>query len=573
MQLDSKSPASSFIGDLKKFLLAMPATGYERRKATKKTIHKVKHQGGKVSKPLKCSAVVGDVVSGQIRASSHVGVIVAVGGTVGRLRLCDISTRFISGEEVSKLYPVGGTISDLLVTGVTADNKLELKLKSKLGEPAVGSVHKVVVKRVEKYGVLFGFSNSMMRCLCETEQVCDGDASECKLELAKIQPGHKFNVKVVRVKDGKVWVTMKKSELGSEATTAQPIVDEVVSSLVDNEEDEPMLIDEEEEGGRSAVGALPNVIDALETETDPASKKKSKRQKDAAKRAEESALRAKEETLLAGDWKRDPQSAEEFERLLVEEGNAGSVAWLKYMSFWLKLTEVNKARRVADRAIAQPLLADKEKFNVWVAYLNLEAAFGDDVSVETQFVRATQYCDAKKIYHAMPQVWVRCGNSEKAKKSFERMIAKFPLCRKAWINLVEYLFTTDAAAARDAFKRCIKSIPAHKKTRATVKFAQMEFRNGNPERGATVFDSLIEEAATKTDVWSVYFDETIRAHAPANMSAVRDLFERAISLRLKAFKTKFFFKRWLDFETKFGNDESVQLVKDKAVEYVESVTK
>ncbi len=35
---------------------------------------------------------------------------------------------------------------------------------------------------------------------------------------------------------------------------------------------------------------------------------------------------------------------------------------------------------------------------------------------------------------------------------------------------------------------------------------------------------------------------------------------------------KFFFKRYLDFEKKFGNESTVDSVKQKAVEYVESKT-
>ena len=511
---------------------------------------------------LTCSAVVGDVVSGQVRASSHVGVIVAVEGTVGRLRLSDISTRFISGEEVAKMYPVGGKISDLVVTAITADKKLELKLKSKIGEPTVGSIHKVVVKRVEKYGVLLGFSNSMMRCLCETEEVADED---CKVELAKIQPGHKFNVKVIRVTNGKVWVTMKKSQLGESSTEAQPLMDEEIAVPTELPQPVATLIDEDEEEETTPVVVAKRPLeDALETETpDAANRKKSKRQKDAVKRQVESELREKEESLLTGDWKQNPQSAEEFERLLIVD-NAAAV-WIKYMSFWLKLAELARAREVAERALKK-IQTEEDKLSCWIAYLNMEAAFGSSTTVDALFVRAAQYCHAKTIYHALPQVWIRAQNWAKAQSALERMVAKFPECRKAWINLIEFFFDQKMFdEARTAFAKSIKSLPARKQNRTTVKFAQFEFRSGNPERGASVFETLVAGSA-KTDSWSVYFDEMIRA---GDMAATRALFERALSLKLKAFKTKFIFKRWLDFETKFGNDESVQAVKEKAVKYVE----
>ena len=50
----------------------------------------------------------------------------------------------------------------------------------------------------------------------------------------------------------------------------------------------------------------------------------------------------------------------------------------------------------------------------------------------------------------------------------------------------------------------------------------------------------------------------------------RHVFERVIHLSLSAKKMKFFFKRYLDFEKKYGSESSVDNVKQKAVEYVES---
>jgi rRNA biogenesis protein RRP5 len=177
----------------------------------------------------------------------------------------------------------------------------------------------------------------------------------------------------------------------------------------------------------------------------------------------------------------------------------------------------------------------------------------------------------------MPQVYARAGQTDKAITAFERMCSKFPTCRKAWMNYVEFLLASAerAEAARATFAKALKVLPAHKRTRATVKFGQLEFRAGNVERGATVFEQLLQQNASKTDIWSVFFDETIKASTPpvaasADLEHVRALFEKALATKLKPFKMKFFFKRWLDFETKFGDDASVEAVKNRAVEYVES---
>jgi len=52
----------------------------------------------------------------------------------------------------------------------------------------------------------------------------------------------------------------------------------------------------------------------------------------------------------------------------------------------------------------------------------------------------------------------------------------------------------------------------------------------------------------------------------------RELFERAIHLKLSSKRMKFFFKRYLSFEEQYGNEATVLAVKEKALSYVKSVT-
>lgn len=53
------------------------------------------------------------------------------------------------------------------------------------------------------------------------------------------------------------------------------------------------------------------------------------------------------------------------------------------------------------------------------------------------------------------------------------------------------------------------------------------------------------------------------------LSICRNLFERVTNLRLSTRKMKFFFKKYLDFEQKYGTPELVIGVRKKALEYVE----
>lgn len=56
------------------------------------------------------------------------------------------------------------------------------------------------------------------------------------------------------------------------------------------------------------------------------------------------------------------------------------------------------------------------------------------------------------------------------------------------------------------------------------------------------------------------------------MCECRDIFERAINLKLSVKKMKFMFKRYLEFERKYGSMANMEAVKEKAKAYVSSRT-
>ena len=47
-----------------------------------------------------------------------------------------------------------------------------------------------------------------------------------------------------------------------------------------------------------------------------------------------------------------------------------------------------------------------------------------------------------------------------------------------------------------------------------VKFAVLEFKFGEPQRGQTVFESVLSNYPKRTDLWSIYIDMTIKLGDP-----------------------------------------------------------
>lgn len=123
-----------------------------------------------------------------------------------------------------------------------------------------------------------------------------------------------------------------------------------------------------------------------EDEEDTTSAKKQKRKKQIA------------HDLTADMHTKAPESNADFERLLLGSPNS-SYLWIQYMSFQLQLSEVDKAKEIAQRALQTiHFREEQEKLNVWIALLNLECAYGTEDSLENAFKAAARANDSKTVH-------------------------------------------------------------------------------------------------------------------------------------------------------------------------------
>jgi len=117
----------------------------------------------------------------------------------------------------------------------------------------------------------------------------------------------------------------------------------------------------------------------IESEEEEKDKNKNRKTKKTDKNRMEKEFRKKEEALLEDSV---PKDKNDFEKLLLEHPNS-SYVWIQYMAYYLKLSEIEQARSVADRALQRidPTYQD-EKFNIWVALMNLENTFGTEKNIK-----------------------------------------------------------------------------------------------------------------------------------------------------------------------------------------------
>ncbi|KAM4603795.1 protein RRP5 homolog isoform 1-T2 [Polymixia lowei] len=294
--------------------------------------------------------------------------------------------------------------------------------------------------------------------------------------------------------------------------------------------------------------------------------KKSRHELELEKKETEKALVQREAELM--DPGRRPQDSAAFERLLLASPSS-SLLWLQYMAHHLQATQIEQARAVAERALKTiSFREEQEKLNVWVALLNLENMYGTEESLKKVFERALQFCEPMPVYQQLADIYAKSNKTKEAEGLYKTMAKRFRQNKAVWLSYGTFLLQqgqSDAASA--LLQRALKSLPSKESVDVIAKFAQLEFRYGDTERGRSMLDKVLTSYPKRTDLWSVFIDLMIKH---GSQKDVRALFDRVIHLSVSVKKIKFFFKRYLDYEKKHGTPESIQAVKEKALEFVEA---
>ncbi|GAA6020638.1 hypothetical protein JCM10207_007806 [Rhodosporidiobolus poonsookiae] len=263
-----------------------------------------------------------------------------------------------------------------------------------------------------------------------------------------------------------------------------------------------------------------------------------------------------------------PTSVADFERLLLGSPNS-SYLWIQYIAFFVGLSQLDKAREIGKRALAAiHYREEQEKLNVWVALLNLENAYGDEESLEKVFKDAVQSNDAETVYLRMIDIYERSGKVEAEEELFKKLVKKFSQSPQVWPLFAQFYLTHGRPSeARELLPRSLKSLEKRDHVATISKFAQLEFKSGDAERGRTIFEGIVDSYPKRLDLWFVYVDMETKQR---NVAGVRALFDRILAQRLSSKKGKSVFKKWLSFEKDFGDDEGVDNVKERAVAFVQS---
>ncbi|KAL2664253.1 hypothetical protein GLYMA_02G168900v4 [Glycine max] len=550
------------------------------------------------------------IVKGYIKNVTPKGCFIMLSRKIdAKILLSNLSEQYV--QELEKEFPIGKLVIGRVISVEPLSNRVEVTLKTStdpnipkseiidLSKFHVGDVISGRIKRVESFGLFIAIDNTNMVGLCHVSEISDNRIENIE---ANYRAGERVNARILKVDEERhrISLGMKNSymrdetmlQIPSEEESDEPITDgmksitSMNSSLLGTSnidvEDEinqfPILSQVQQ---RADIPPLDVPLDDFDqfdvnntnsqseehaNEEDIVNEKHKRREKKKAKEEREKQIRAAEERLLEDDV---PRTADEFEKLIRSSPNS-SFTWIKYMDFMVSMVDVEKARSIAERALRTiNIREENEKLNIWKAYFNLENKYGNprEEAVMKVFQRALQYNDPKKVYLALLGMYERTEQHNLADELLNKMTKKFKHSCKVWLRRIQSLLKQNQDGIQPVIDRASLSLPKHKHIKFFSQTAILEFKVGVLDRGRSMFEKILREYPKRTDLWSVYLDQEIQ-HKDKDI--IRALFERAVSLSLPPKKMKFLFKKYLYYEKSQGDEERIESVKRKAMEYVES---
>ncbi|KAK7059164.1 rRNA biogenesis protein rrp5 [Paramarasmius palmivorus] len=573
---------------------------------------------------------VGETVRGFIKSVAEHGLFVTIGrGIDARVQIKELFDDFVKDWKPrfqtqqlvkGRILSVDVEAKKVEMTFRSGDLNRVRSSAVTLSDLSAGQIVDGKVKRVEDYGLFIEIDNSKLSGLCHKSELSDNRDSDTTVALRGFREGDRVKAYVLGIENRRISFSLKPShfseqdfhdvegasegeedipkdtkQFGVQGTEEHDSEEESEDGEKSQQNDDPQESDDEPEEDVMDVDVdvtpqfqkPPTSSDATqrpqsgplqlgsgfqwfadtntsqnnelessdESDNEAPSKRKRKKKKEI------------EQDLTADMHSKPPESTADFERLLLGSPNS-SYMWIQYMSFQLQLSEIDKAREIGRRALQTISFREEgEKLNVWTALLNLENAYGTDDSLDRVFKEAARANDAKTIHLRMAAIFDQSEKPEKAEEQYKRTCKKFGLSSKVWTLFSEHhLRRGEIEESRKLLPRALQRLEKRKHIKTISRFAQLEYRLGDPERGKTLFEGIVDSHPKRWDLWAVYIDMEA---GQSNIQSIRNIFDRVLQMKMTSHKAKFFFKKWLEVERRIGDEGGAENVKRKAIEWTQ----
>lgn len=391
---------------------------------------------------------VGDIIRGFVRNVSDKGLFVSLGGDIVALvKIKNLSDAYL--KDWKEHFQVDQVVKGRIVS--VDDGRIEMSLKPSVVEkdyvPLItiadlqeGQTITGKVRKVEEFGAFIDIDGSRnLSGLCHRSEMADravkdartlyNEGDRVKARVLKVDLDKRrinLGLKPSYFKDGEA----DDMDVDSEDEDAGAALDGEEESDVDeemsdaggailiggsddedsdeaNEEDSDVDMAEAAEEGLTGLDAggfdwTANALDADDNSNSAVTDGPSKKAK---KRREPQGIVDKTAELDING----PQTSSDYERLLLGQPDSSEL-WIAYMASQMQVNDLSSARQVAERAIKSiGMKEETEKLNVWIAYLNLEVAYGTDETVEDVFKRACTYNDDQEVHERLASIYIQSG--------------------------------------------------------------------------------------------------------------------------------------------------------------------
>ena len=348
-------------------------------------------------------------------------------------------------------------------------------------------------------------------------------------------------------------------------------VDESMGDLDPNDDVTKNHVDEAESDGDDGDDALParSIQEGFRWGA-PEQESEDDSDEDELDKSTRPAKKAKSDDITADLSAKKLDSATDFERVLLGSPNS-SYLWIQFMTFYLQLGDVDKARQVARRAIKViHYREEQEKLNVWMALLNIENLYGSPETLDAVFKEAVLCNDALEVHMRLLSIFEHGDKVDEALALFPRTAKKFGFVPDVWIRWYEFLLQHERSDDAHALvSRSLQSLDRTKHLRALTAYALAEYKLGDVEHARTLFETLVERYPKRSDLWWQYVDQEVRLE---NIEGARSLMERCLVARKHTTKQiKALLQKWLVIEKRIGDQAGVQRVLERARDFVARV--